>query len=82
MSQVPSLVAVVDDEDAVRSDLIRLLRSASYEATEYQSGARFLESLDTRYPDCVVLERLTARCYGACDGSSLCQPVSAIQCFK
>lgn len=56
MSSGLKLIAVVDDEQAVRTALTRLLRSAGFAAEAYLSGADFLESLATRIPDCVLLD--------------------------
>lgn len=56
MDRVPTLVAVVDDEECVRRALERLLRSAGLEAETYASGAAMLEDLGRREPDCVVLD--------------------------
>lgn len=52
------LVAVVDDEESVRTALQRLLRSAGLGVATFASGAEFLESLksDSSRPDCVVLD--------------------------
>jgi FixJ family two-component response regulator len=50
------LVAVVDDEEAVRIALRRLLRSASLSVETFSSGAEFLESVKAHQPDCVVLD--------------------------
>jgi FixJ family two-component response regulator len=50
------LVAVVDDEEAVRIALRRLLRSASLDVETFSSGAEFLESMKGHQPDCVVLD--------------------------
>jgi FixJ family two-component response regulator len=50
------LVAVVDDEEAVRIALRRLLRSASLNVETFSSGAEFLESVKAHQPDCVVLD--------------------------
>jgi FixJ family two-component response regulator len=50
------VVAIVDDEDAVRRALERLLRSAGYAPNAFASGAAFLQSLDGARPDCVVLD--------------------------
>jgi FixJ family two-component response regulator len=50
------LVAVVDDEEAVRIALRRLLRSASLRVETFSSGAEFLESVKEHQPDCVVLD--------------------------
>ena len=50
------LVAVVDDEPAVRCALERLLSSVGMRVEPYESGAAFLASLDDHQPDCVVLD--------------------------
>jgi two-component system, LuxR family, response regulator FixJ len=49
-------VAVVDDEEPVRKALMRLMRSAGLSVETFGSGAEFLNSLETRLPDCVVLD--------------------------
>lgn len=49
-------VAVVDDDEAVRRALARLIRSLGFEAEVYPSGEDFLASLPSRRPDCVVLD--------------------------
>jgi len=49
-------VAVVDDDDAVRRALFRLVRSLGFEAEAFPSGEDFLAALATRRPDCVVLD--------------------------
>jgi FixJ family two-component response regulator len=49
-------VAVVDDDDAVRRALARLIRSLGFEAETYAGGDEFLASLPARRPDCVVLD--------------------------
>ncbi len=49
-------VAVVDDDDAVRRALSRLVRSLGFEAEAFPSGKEFLAALATRRPDCVVLD--------------------------
>lgn len=56
MASVRPLIAVVDDEDAVRRALARLLRASDFDVETYASGAKFLESLAVRLPDCVVLD--------------------------
>jgi FixJ family two-component response regulator len=50
------LIAVVDDEEPVRKALMRLMRSAGLSVETFGSGAEFLKSIDTRLPDCVVLD--------------------------
>jgi FixJ family two-component response regulator len=56
VNQTGLLIAVVDDEEAVRIALRRLLRSASFNVETFSSGAEFLESLKDRHPACVVLD--------------------------
>jgi FixJ family two-component response regulator len=50
------LIAVVDDEEPVRKALMRLMRSVGLGVEMFGSGAEFLKSLETRLPDCVVLD--------------------------
>jgi FixJ family two-component response regulator len=52
----PYLIAVVDDEESVRLALARLLRASAYEVVAFDSGEHFLSSLQTRLPDCVILD--------------------------
>jgi len=56
MKRDACLVAVVDDEESVRKALGRLIRSAGYGVEMFDSGAEFLQSLQRRRPDCVVLD--------------------------
>ncbi len=50
------LVAVVDDEGSVRRAVVRLLRSANYQAEAFASSSVFLDSLAKRIPDCLILD--------------------------
>jgi FixJ family two-component response regulator len=50
------LIAVVDDDDSMCIALRRFLRAANLDAETFPSGAKFLESLQTHQPDCVVLD--------------------------
>jgi FixJ family two-component response regulator len=50
------MIAVVDDEPSVRKALVRLLRSAGYEAREFASGQEFLRTLPYYRYGCVVLD--------------------------
>lgn len=50
------MIAVIDDEDAVRTALRRLLQSAGMEVETFSGGGEFLTSLDTHLPDCAVLD--------------------------
>ena len=56
MDNAAALVAVVDDEHAIRKALTRLLRSANYDVESFASGPEFLKSLATRLPACLVLD--------------------------
>lgn len=49
-------VALVDDDDSVRRAVARLLRIAGLEVDVYATGEAFLSALETRPPDCVVLD--------------------------
>jgi FixJ family two-component response regulator len=49
-------IAVVDDEAPVRKALSRLLRAVGFGVTTFASGDEFLNSLELRRPDCVVLD--------------------------
>jgi FixJ family two-component response regulator len=56
MPNVPSLIAIVDDEESVRKALQRLIRSAGFAVETFPSGAEFLESMARHQPDCLVLD--------------------------
>jgi FixJ family two-component response regulator len=56
MEKARPFVAVVDDEESVRSALLRLLRASALDCEGFPSGEAFLESLATRRPDCLVLD--------------------------
>lgn len=50
------MVAVVDDDEAARVSLVRLLDVAGYAARAYDSGAALLESADAMHAACVVTD--------------------------
>jgi FixJ family two-component response regulator len=50
------IIAVVDDEPSVRKALVRLFRSAGYEAREFASGQEFLGTLPYYRYGCLVLD--------------------------
>lgn len=52
----PTLVAVVDDEAAVRVALGRLLRLDGYDVVAFESGEAFLASVSHRMPACALLD--------------------------
>lgn len=51
-----AVIAVVDDDDAARISLVRLLEVAGYTARGYDSGAAFLEAADAGEAWCVVTD--------------------------
>ena len=53
MPKAPT-IAIVDDDEGVRTSLASLVRSLDYHARTYQSGVHFLrDSLD---PDCMIAD--------------------------
>jgi FixJ family two-component response regulator len=49
-------IAVVDDEESVRKALSRLIRSAGFEVESFASGTEYLNSLQAKKPDCLVID--------------------------
>jgi FixJ family two-component response regulator len=49
-------VAIVDDDGSVRRALARLLTASSFDASTFESGRAFLDSLTACKPDLVVLD--------------------------
>jgi FixJ family two-component response regulator len=49
-------VAIVDDDDSLRTSLVRLFRSASYSVDAFASATDLLSSLALGRPDCVILD--------------------------
>ena len=49
-------IALVDDEEAVRKALVRLLRAAGLEAQGFPSGSALLHSIAARRPDCLIVD--------------------------
>jgi len=56
MRKIRPLIAVVDDEEAVRKALGRLLQASGHAVETFNGGAEFLASLTSQRPDCVVLD--------------------------
>ena len=56
MDRPRPLVAVVDDEASVRKALRRLLAASDLDCALFASGRDFLDSLEGRCPDCVLLD--------------------------
>jgi FixJ family two-component response regulator len=55
MSRVP-LIAIVDDDDALRNSLDNLLRSAGFRAHGFASAEAFLRSDQARETACLILD--------------------------
>jgi FixJ family two-component response regulator len=49
-------VAVIDDDESVRTALVRLFRSVDYDALPFASARAFLEQFRDHTIDCVVLD--------------------------
>ena len=57
MSAPGPVVHVVDDDDSVRTGIVRLLEAAGYEALAYRSAGEFLlERAQRDAPGCIVLD--------------------------
>jgi FixJ family two-component response regulator len=50
------VIAVVDDEAAVRKSLSRFLGAAGFDVRAYSSGQEFLDACQDERPDCAVLD--------------------------
>jgi FixJ family two-component response regulator len=50
------LIAVVDDEESVRTSLRRLLSASKLDAVTFASGQEFLDALAVHRPDCLILD--------------------------
>ncbi len=56
MQDAKAIITVVDDDPSVRKALARLVRTAGYEATAYESAEQFLSDCGDKRPDCLVLD--------------------------
>jgi FixJ family two-component response regulator len=56
MTQPITVIAVVDDDPAVRKALKRLLSSAGFAVNAYSSGADFVRAIDSHRHDCAVVD--------------------------
>jgi len=55
-TSAPSHLLIVDDEEAMRSNLCEVLRSEGYRVSEAPGGAEALEIMDHELPDLVLLD--------------------------
>src|SRR3954452_22771836 len=51
-----ALIAIIDDDDAVRRALGRVVRGAGYTVEMHASGQSLLESLERSPPACILLD--------------------------
>lgn len=56
MTIIGTCIAVVDDEEPVRTMMRRVLQLADYEVVMFASGEAFLASLAERLPTCAILD--------------------------
>jgi FixJ family two-component response regulator len=56
MTAARLLIAVVDDEESVRRAFARMLSASLFDVDVFASGQEFLDSLERRHPDCVILD--------------------------
>ena len=56
MAAVRSLVFVVDDEEAVRKALRRLLSASGLSVQVFADGADFIDAVAVHRPDCLVVD--------------------------
>jgi len=59
-----SSVVIVDDDDAVRGSLVRLLSALGYRATGFASGAEFLAAAPALEIGCLVIDVLMPDMHG------------------
>jgi two-component system, LuxR family, response regulator FixJ len=53
---VSPLIAIIDDDNAVRRSLVEVLTTYGFAIAEFSSGADFLESGPKTSPDCILLD--------------------------
>lgn len=56
MPETAGLIAIVDDDPSVLRALERLLRVRGLQCLAYARAEEFLESLDVKLPDCLILD--------------------------
>ncbi|RXF72680.1 response regulator transcription factor [Hansschlegelia zhihuaiae] len=55
MTDVP-MIAIVDDDEAVRTSTASFVRSLGYATRTYRSGTEFLSESSRREPDCMIAD--------------------------
>lgn len=56
MNGMPPLIAIVEDEQSVRTALARLLRALGLQTRSFPSCTAFLHPFAHRRPDCMILD--------------------------
>lgn len=56
LTNIASVIAVIDDEESVRRALVRFFRAASFDAVAFPSARAFIRSLDERHFACLVVD--------------------------
>lgn len=77
--EAASPVLVVDDDEAVRTGMLWLLRAAGYEAEGYASGAALLAGADPAGAHCAVLDIHLGDADGLALGASLRRAAPRLQ---
>ncbi|MGN6460235.1 MAG: response regulator transcription factor [Pseudolabrys sp.] len=49
-------IAIIDDEESVRTALGRLFAASSFEPTTYGSAREFINSMKSSAPDCLIVD--------------------------
>lgn len=55
MSHIP-LIAIIDDDEAIREALADLVDLIGYRSISYGSAIEFLKATEVRRPDCIILD--------------------------
>lgn len=71
---LPPLIAIVDDEEHLRTTLSHALRAEGFRIALHADGAEAWESFSTALPDLVILDILMPRM----DGLELCRRIRAV----
>lgn len=56
MALPPQRVAILDDDQSVRTAISRLLKTSGIDAVGYATSTDLLNSLERELPDCIVLD--------------------------
>jgi two-component system response regulator ChvI len=71
---LPPLVAIVDDEEHLRTTVSHALKAEGYRTALFADGAEAWESFSAGLPDCAILDIIMPRM----DGLELCRRIRAV----